>query len=113
MSISTRTDGTFPTRTDGQHFPGFPGYVQGMFRLGNVRGRMGEACAAEYTRGDAWKCAMGQYRMPFVETPYLMVASEADSFQRANIMNCAFKTRNCVSKSHKHENYVSPTTNFV
>jgi len=43
--------------------------------------RFGDACAARYTGDEAWKCLFGAYRMPFVTTPYLMQASQLDTFQ--------------------------------
>jgi hypothetical protein len=37
-------------------------------------------CFAVYP-SDPWKCQMGQYRMPFVKTPFFLVASQFDSYQ--------------------------------
>jgi len=39
------------------------------------------ACSAAYQGSESWKCLFGQYRMPFVKTPYFMVASQNDRFQ--------------------------------
>ena len=36
-------------------------------------------CAMEYV-GEEWKCLFGVYRLPFVETPYLINAAQFDSF---------------------------------
>jgi len=43
--------------------------------------RLGHKCAAAFGEAEQWKCIMGQYRMPHVETPYLLVAAQYDSFQ--------------------------------
>jgi len=37
-------------------------------------------CGLVY-KGSEWKCIFGQYRMPFVSTPYFMAASQYDSWQ--------------------------------
>jgi len=37
-------------------------------------------CVAAYPN-EQWKCMMGEYRMPFVKTPYLMVAALHDGYQ--------------------------------
>ena len=37
------------------------------------------ACAAKYV-GQEWKCLYGQYRLPFVSTPYIVNAAQFDSF---------------------------------
>merc|ERR1712196_262202 len=44
---------------------------------------MGE-CAAQHTGDDEWKCMYGQYRLPTLQTPYFVVASQADSYQLGN-----------------------------
>ena len=46
----------------------------------NGSGVYGSACAAAYP-ASPWLCSMGQYRMPYVETPYLLNAAQFDSFQ--------------------------------
>jgi hypothetical protein len=38
------------------------------------------ACAAAYP-GATWKCLFGQYRMPFLQTPYFLAQSQFDDFQ--------------------------------
>ena len=40
-----------------------------------------ETCAAAMPVGEAWRCLMGQYRMPFLRTPYLANEAQFDSFQ--------------------------------
>ena len=62
-------------------FIGFAKMTADIFALGNISGRASAACAATYSGEDAWKCAFGQYRMPFITTPYMMVASQSDAFQ--------------------------------
>ena len=36
---------------------------------------VGAECAAKY-QGEEWKCLFGQYRMPLLKTPYLLVAAQ-------------------------------------
>eukprot|EP00041_Stephanoeca_diplocostata_P004778 m.50165 g.50165 ORF g.50165 m.50165 type:complete len:339 (-) comp15359_c0_seq2:14-1030(-) len=62
-------------------FVGFNVTTQGIFRMANITGRASAACSAVYRGDEAWKCALGQYRFPFISTPYLMVASQNDAFQ--------------------------------
>lgn len=38
------------------------------------------ACSAQY-EGEEWKCLFGQYRMPFLQTPYFANQAQFDSFQ--------------------------------
>lgn len=56
------------------------GTTQGVHSYANVA-HLGHACSAKYTGADAWKCMFGQFRMPFVAKPYLIVASQFDAFQ--------------------------------
>ncbi len=46
-------------------------------------------CAAAYP-GEEYKCLFGQYRMPFVTTPYFLSESQFDSFQM--LYNCGGET---------------------
>ena len=54
--------------------------TQQIYNLVNATARLGDACAAAYA-GEEWKCLYGQYRLPFVETPYLVSASQFDKYQ--------------------------------
>ena len=70
-----------PDRASGvDTFIGFAQQTQEIFALANISGRASAECAATYASAP-WKCALGVYRMPFVTTPYMMVASQADAFQ--------------------------------
>ena len=52
-----------------------------ILNLVNATGRLGPTCTAAFPPGDWWKCLYGQYRLPFVETPYVMNAAQFDKFQ--------------------------------
>ena len=52
--------------------------TQLVFAMINATARIPPACAAAYTGAEGWKCLYGQYRLPFVMTPYLMSASQFD-----------------------------------
>jgi hypothetical protein len=69
-----------PDRASGDKFIGFAQQTREIFALANISGRASARCASAYT-SEPWKCALGVYRMPYVTTPYLMVASQADAFQ--------------------------------
>eukprot|EP01062_Namystynia_karyoxenos_P084531 TRINITY_DN996_c0_g1_i1.p1 TRINITY_DN996_c0_g1~~TRINITY_DN996_c0_g1_i1.p1 ORF type:complete len:413 (+),score=79.61 TRINITY_DN996_c0_g1_i1:82-1239(+) len=64
----------------GSAFPGFNITTQGVHAWANVT-HLGAGCAARYAGPEAWKCLFGQYRLPSVQTPYFVVASQYDSFQ--------------------------------
>lgn len=64
----------------GSSFVGFNATTKGVFKWANVS-HLGTACEATYPGQEAWKCMFGQYRMPLLQTPYLLVASQYDAFQ--------------------------------
>ena len=56
--------------------------TQAVVALMNVTARLGATCLAAYPAPeDQWKCLYGQYRLPFVATPYLLSASQFDKYQ--------------------------------
>lgn len=67
--------------------PNQPGIVplqnetQAVFALVNATARLGEACAEAYPGDEGWRCLFGEYRLPFVEAPYLLSASQFDKYQ--------------------------------
>lgn len=70
----------------GSTFPnyGFGKQTAGVYGFANVS-HLGEECAV--ANADAqWKCMFGQYRMPFVKTPYMLVASQNDAYQLGNLV---------------------------
>ena len=54
---------------------GPPG-VQAVYGFANTTAIISEACAAAYPSAQ-YKCMFGQYRMPFLQTPYFLVQSQA------------------------------------
>jgi hypothetical protein len=54
--------------------------TQNVYNLVSPQARIPDACAAQYA-GEEWKCLYGQYRLPFVQTPYIINAAQFDSFQ--------------------------------
>ena len=42
-----------------------------MYHLVNATGRIGAACGAAYAK-QPWKCLFGQFRLPYLQTPFLM-----------------------------------------
>jgi hypothetical protein len=57
--------------------------TQAVFEVVNASARLGDACAALYgsTGGEAWRCLFGEYRMPTLQTRFLMNAAQDDRFQ--------------------------------
>lgn len=64
----------------GSGFIGFGAWCRTIFEYVNVT-HLGAECPRAYAGPEQWKCIMGQYRMPYIQTPYLLVASQFDSFQ--------------------------------
>ena len=54
--------------------------TQSIFGLINASGRLGQGCAQTY-QGEEWKCLFGEYRLPTLQTPYLLNAAQDDKFQ--------------------------------
>jgi len=50
-------------------------------------------CAASYAEGELWKCLNGTYRMNFLTTRYLLIASSYDSFQLGQVSSSSRKPR--------------------
>ena len=51
-------------------------------------GSVNDACLAHYApKGEAWKCFMAQYTLPFLQTPYFMTQDTVDSWQMPEILN--------------------------
>lgn len=55
--------------------------TQQVFAFADPGALIPAACAAMYPGAEAWKCLFGQYRMPFVTTPYFANEAQFDSFQ--------------------------------
>ncbi len=63
-------------------FKGFSYQEEQKYLYYNTTGIITDDCSAAYI--DKWKCQFGQYRMPFVLTPYFLIASQYDSYQLSN-----------------------------
>lgn len=67
-------------------FIGFRNITKEVHSFANVV-HLGEECTALYpNHQDQWKCMFGQYRLPTVQTPYFLVASQNDAYQLENLM---------------------------
>ena len=55
--------------------------TQAIFGVINATARLGDACAAQYTGDEAWRCLFGEYRLPTLQTRFLVSASQDDRFQ--------------------------------
>ena len=66
--------------------PAFEGLVHQTIQIYqnmNTSGVIPDACHAQY-KDASWKCLFGQYRMPFVQTPHMLLLSPYDSYQLSN-----------------------------
>ena len=80
-------------------FVGFPYEEQNKYNTMNTTNVLSSLCITNYTTSTSplsslWKCQMGQYRMPFLKTPYFFVASRYDSYQLGIIINSTSKNNN-------------------
>ena len=55
--------------------------TQAILTLVGASNRLGVECANVYQGAEAWKCLYGQYRLPYVQTPYAVNAAQFDKFQ--------------------------------
>ncbi len=61
-------------------FEGFLYQEQQKYLHFNTQAIVSDACRKVHPE-EPWKCQFGQYRMPFVRLPFLLVASQYDSYQ--------------------------------
>jgi len=69
------------------NFSGFQRQCADVLFNFNASSVVPETCSALYQREDAWRCLFGQYRMPFLRTPYLLVAAQFDSWQLSHLIH--------------------------
>lgn len=62
-------------------FVGFAYQEQQKYRLMNTGAALSRECLLQYPGEEGWKCQFGEYRMPFLQTPYFLIASQDDSYQ--------------------------------
>jgi len=55
--------------------------TEAIFTFLNATGRLGTACSEAYPGTEGWRCLFGQYRLPYVTTPYLLNAAQYDRFE--------------------------------
>jgi hypothetical protein len=88
----------------------------------NVSSVIPSSCLTAYPN-EPWKCTLGQYRMPFVQTPYILIASQYDTYQIgkysysgdlskmfanhtiSNLLLLAHKCQNCYILSWTYANH--------
>lgn len=67
-------------------FAGFPVQHYNVLNNFNAFSVVSAECNKKYPMTEAWKCLFGQYRMPLVKTPNLMIASQFDSWQLSHLV---------------------------
>jgi hypothetical protein len=65
----------------GVPFVGFAAECRDVYAQAATSARAPADCLAARSSSEAWQCIMGQYRMPFLHVPFMIVASSADSYQ--------------------------------
>lgn len=68
------------TSVNPNSFPGFQYQEKQKYDYMNTKGIISPECANAYA-GEEWKCQFGQFRMPFVKSPYFLIASQDDKYQ--------------------------------
>lgn len=69
------------------NFSGFQHQTRDVLTNFNAWSVVSQTCYAQYRSEEAWKCLFGQYRMAFVRTPYLLIASQFDSWQLSHLVH--------------------------
>eukprot|EP00928_Gymnodinium_smaydae_P091501 TRINITY_DN75212_c0_g1_i1.p1 TRINITY_DN75212_c0_g1~~TRINITY_DN75212_c0_g1_i1.p1 ORF type:complete len:425 (+),score=83.05 TRINITY_DN75212_c0_g1_i1:38-1312(+) len=64
----------------GSNFIGFDAWCKDAYKAFNIR-HLDSRCVADHPHGDAYKCILAEHRLPYVRTPYLIIASQFDLFQ--------------------------------
>jgi len=57
--------------------------------------------------GESWKCIMGEYRLPYLRTPYFAIASQYDSFQLNTLLGHDPRSRSEVAFANKMQSHTS------
>jgi len=65
-------------------FVGFRKSCRFVYAMANTTSVLGSDCLAAHPPPNEFKCIMAQYRMPWIKTPYFLIASQFDSFQVSN-----------------------------
>lgn len=60
----------------------FPEQTKNVSQFANVT-HFGTECESKYS-GEEWKCLYGQYRLPTIQTPFMFIASQYDSYFLGN-----------------------------
>lgn len=68
-------------------FKGFQMQHIGVLNNFNASSVVSSKCKEKYAGAESWKCLFGQYRMPFVTTPSLMMASQLDAWQLSHLVH--------------------------
>ncbi|CAE7352368.1 notum2 [Symbiodinium pilosum] len=69
------------------NFTGFQQQSADVLANFNAWSVVSESCYQWYGHEEAWKCLFGQYRMPFLRTPFLVIASQFDSWQLSHLVH--------------------------
>lgn len=70
-----------------EKFAGFQPQHDAVLNNFNASSVVPPDCKKKYAGPDAWKCLFGQYRMPFVKTPNLMIAAQFDAWQLSHLVH--------------------------
>lgn len=73
----------------------YRGNYQWVFQRGNVTQNVNNACIADHTTEEAWKCFMAPYTLPYMRLPVFISNSLADAWQASNIMNLPCNPGSC------------------
>lgn len=68
-------------------FAGFQGQHTAVLNNFNATSVVSADCKHNHPGAELWKCLFGQYRMPFVKTPNLMMASQFDAWQLSHLVH--------------------------
>jgi hypothetical protein len=72
----------------GAHFTSFAASTRAFYSWANVPRPLVEACATRHFPHEPWRCLFGQHRLPHVDTPYLAIGSQFDTYQLDHDLGC-------------------------
>lgn len=67
-------------------FAGFQPQHTAVLKNFNAKSVISKRCAAKY-RGEKWKCLFGAFRMPMLETPYILLSAQYDGWQLSHLVH--------------------------
>jgi len=73
----------------------YRGNYQWVFQRGNVTANVNNACIADHSPDEQWKCYVAPYTLPYLKLPVFISNSLTDAWQTGNIMTLPCNPGSC------------------